>query len=325
MLLKVTHQTTLHYSDLITETIMEMRVAPRQSEDQLRLAFTLGVGPPAAVSSYFDWLGNLVHIFNITPFHKEVLIVASSVVETHRTPPNLMALEDTWPLPRLDYVNYDYLRFGGAVADCPELTEMITQLHLVEGQPLGSLALQILGFIHSHFTYEKGVTTATSPIQDVLRLKRGVCQDFTHLMIAVARKLGIPARYVSGIIHSGDNVLRGAAQTHAWCEFLFPSLGWIGFDPTNNALADDRFVSVAMGRDYHDVPPNRGVYRGKAKESIKVEVTTEVLSAMPQHLTGERVQTLRVATYPHGRDLSMRQMRKLEGQQQQQQQEQQQQ
>jgi transglutaminase-like putative cysteine protease len=162
-------------------------------------------------------------------------------------------------------------------------------------------------------------------VSEVLRHRRGVCQDFTHLMIALARVLSIPARYVSGIVYGGSSPLRGSAQTHAWCELFFPSTGWIGFDPTNNTLVGDCFVLVAVGRDYRDVPPNRGVYKGKAKESMNVGVLTESLLAMPQHLPGERIEVLRLPLYNDPRPMITGRIAQLEEQQQQQQQEQQQQ
>jgi len=300
---------------------MELRVAPRQADDQLRLSFTLGLGPSAAVSTYFDWLGNLVHVFSTTPMHKDVQIVASSIVETHRPVLDMPALPDVWPVPILDYAYYDYLQFGGPITDSDDLRRVVAQLYPLPGMPLGTLMMQVLRLIHTGFTYEKGVTTASTPVTDVLTHRRGVCQDFTHLMIAMSRAMGIPARYVSGIIHSGNSALRGAAQTHAWCEVYFPSTGWIGFDPTNNAPVDDRFVIVAVGRDYRDVPPNRGVYKGKAKESMQVAVTTEKLAHVPNHLAGERIQMLRTPMYPESRSMAPAHMRQLEEQQQQQQQE----
>ena len=335
MLLQLTHSTSLTYSDLIAETVMELRVAPRHAAQQLRLAFTLGLGPMAAVSSYLDWLGNLVHVFTVSPFHREVQIVATSLVDTQKSAPNLSALPDTWPLEPLHYTLYDYRQFSGPITPCPALADLAAALRPTSATRLADLAVSLMECVHHHITYVKGVTTASTPVTDVLEQGQGVCQDFTHVMIALARTLGIPARYVSGIVHSGGNELRGAAQTHAWCELFFPSLaasstthdaGWIGFDPTNNTLVDERFVVIGLGRDYRDVPPNRGVYKGKAFETIAVEVTTQPLAALPPSLIGERITTLRVPTYPDilsARPLVVGQI--SEQQQQQQQQEQQQQ
>src|SRR5262249_37488468 len=129
---------------------------------------------------------------------------------------------------------------------------------------------------------------ASSPIDDVLRHGKGVCQDFTHLMIAVLRTFGVPARYVSGYIHRPDK----ESQSHAWCEAWLPGLGWVGIDPTNDALVGEAVVKVAIGRDFTDVPPNKGVYRGKATESIKVRVETRTLQALPSMSWQEQLPEL---------------------------------
>jgi transglutaminase-like putative cysteine protease len=303
MLLEITHETELSYDDLISESVMELRMSPRQDEDQHRLSFNLAIGPATSVSSYFDWLGNTVHALTINAFHKHVRVIATSVVETHRLVPDVQTLPDVWPIaPQvLDYSMYDYLQLAGPLVDCPALRQIAKRFEENPDQPLGVLCKQMLRMIDEHFTYEKGVTTAASPITDVLELGRGVCQDFTHLLIALARVLGIPARYVSGVIHRDSENLRGYAQTHAWCELLFPSTGWVGFDPTNNCLVGPNFVKMAHGRDFRDVPPNRGVYRGTADEKINVEVSTKELPAIPPALAPERYQSIDLAVYPDRR------------------------
>jgi transglutaminase-like putative cysteine protease len=302
MLLKITHQTDLLYSDMISESIMELRMVPRQEQDQHRLSFDLAIGPPTSVSSYFDWLGNTVHTFSVNGFHKEIRIVATSVVETDRQHKEPERFRDKWPIPAetLDYSLYDYLQFGGPVVESKELHDLAKILGAAPDMPLGELALRVLHLIDDKFTYKKGITNAASPITEMLNTGFGVCQDFTHLMIGLGRMLKIPARYVSGLIHPGPQKLRGNTQTHAWCEFFFPTAGWIGFDPANRCLVAGNFVKVACGRDFRDVPPNRGVYRGNATESIEVAVRSDELSHIPSELAAERLQSLDVPTYPPG-------------------------
>ncbi|MGA2581694.1 MAG: transglutaminase family protein [Tepidisphaeraceae bacterium] len=303
MLLKVTHQTDLRYSDLINESIMELRMVPRQEQDQHRLSFELAIGPATSISSYFDWLGNTVHTFSVNSFHNQIQIIATSVVETDRPRKEPERFKDSWPVPAsaYDYSAYDFMHFGGPIiVDCPELHEMVKLLNPQPGASLGELALAILHLINEKFTYKKGITTAASPITDVLKTGYGVCQDFTHLMIGLARALGIPARYVSGFIHPDAQRFRGYSQTHAWCELLFPLAGWVGFDAANSCVVGGNFVKVAVGRDFHDVPPNRGVYRGKAAETIDVAVKSEQLRSIPSELAAERLQALDIPTYPTG-------------------------
>jgi transglutaminase-like putative cysteine protease len=302
MLLKLTHTTELAYSGLISESVMELRMAPRQEQDQHRLSFTLAIGPATTAMSYFDWLGNTVHTFTVNGFHKQIRIVATSVVETEPVRPAPETLPDVWPLSAgdYDYSCYDYLQFGGPVVDSPALRTLAEELRPPAGTTLGELSQRLLTTINTRFLYCKGITNAASPITEMLEHGSGVCQDFTHLMIGLARALHVPARYVSGLIHPDAERYKGFTQTHAWCELLFPSVGWIGFDPANDCVADHNFVKVAVGRDYRDVPPNRGVYRGSASETIDVQVHSEELETVPPELAAERYQALDIPAYPAG-------------------------
>jgi transglutaminase-like putative cysteine protease len=323
MLLKIIHQTDLRYSDFISESIMELRMVPRQEQDQHRLSFDLAIGPPTTVSSYFDWLGNTVHTFSVNMFHRQISIVATSVVETDRPRKEPERFRDAWPLPAeaYDYTTYDFLTYGGPIVDCPQLHDLAKIILPTGNISAGELALRVLHLIDDKFTYKKGITNAASPITEILSTGYGVCQDFTHLMIGLARYLKIPARYVSGFIHPDAERYRGYTQTHAWCELLFPSAGWVGFDPANRCVVGGNFVKVAVGRDFRDVPPNRGVYRGNATETIEVAVKSEELPNIPSELAAERMQSLEIPAYPTG-DAALRETAlMLEVQQQQQQQE----
>lgn len=294
MLLQLTHTTDLTYSDLISESVIEVRMCPLQEGDQHRLAFALAVGPQATVTSYFDWLGNLVHAFTVNKFHRQIRLVATSVVETQRFRLDPLDLVDLYP-PAADaygYDTWDFLNFSGPVLDSPGLRALAGEVGAREGEPLGAIAQRMLDLIYDRFTYQQGMTTSASPISETLEHGCGVCQDFTHLMIGLSRALGIPARYVSGLVHPDRERYRGFTQTHAWCELLFPSSGWVGFDPTNHCTVSQNFVKVAVGRDYRDVPPNKGVYRGKAAESIAVAVHSEEMEDIPPALAAERLESL---------------------------------
>jgi transglutaminase-like putative cysteine protease len=170
-----------------------------------------------------------------------------------------------------------FLSLGGPVRYTSRLDSLLEKLRPQPGMSLTDVVMRIAGHICENFTYAKDVTLASSPIDDVLREGKGVCQDFTHLMIALVRSFGIPARYVSGYIHRPNN----ESQSHAWCEVWLPDVGWYGIDPTNNREPNDHFVKVAIGRDFTDVPPNKGVYRGKALEEIFVRVETQALDRLP--------------------------------------------
>jgi transglutaminase-like putative cysteine protease len=294
MLLQITHETQLGYSAPVSESVMELRMAPRQEQDQRRLSFHLAIGPAASVTRYFDWLGNMVHTFNITPSHDAIRIVASSVVETLSEVPDPAKLNDWWPIgvDDIDYELYDFVQFGGPIIDCPELRELAQSLGARSGMFLSELAMAIMEKIRTDFVYERGATSSASPITEVLHKRRGVCQDFTHLMIGLARALRIPARYVSGCLHPVGGSTVGYTETHAWCELYFPSIGWIGFDPANGCLAGPNFVRLAVGRSFADVPPNKGVFRGRAGETISVKVHSTELAEVPSDLAPERFDVL---------------------------------
>jgi transglutaminase-like putative cysteine protease len=139
--------------------------------------------------------------------------------------------------------------------------------------------------IYAAFEYQTGITEVHSPIDDALKAGRGVCQDFAHIMIAIARHWGIPARYVSGYLYhrtKGQDRSDDDA-THAWVETYLPSMGWIGFDPTNDILAGDRHIRVAVGRDYADVPPTRGTFKGDADSELAISVSVQPAQAPIRH------------------------------------------
>jgi transglutaminase-like putative cysteine protease len=296
MLLKVTHTTDLSYTDLISESVMELRMCPRQEGDQHRLSFALAIGPRTSVTSYFDWLGNTVHAFTVNKFHRQIRIIATSVIETQRFRLDPADLTDLYTpdAKSYDYDAWDFLHFSGPIIDSPALRKLADEIAPRAGEPLGEVAQRMLDLINTHFTYKQGITTAASPITETLEHGNGVCQDFSHLMIGLARALKIPARYVSGLVHPDEQRYRGFSQTHAWCELLFPGTGWVGFDPTNHCTVSQNFIEVAIGRDYRDVPPNKGVYRGKAVESISVAVQSEELPDIPAALAAERMDSLPV-------------------------------
>lgn len=301
MLLKITHSTDLTYSEPISESVMELRMVPRQEQDQRRLSFRLAIGPATQPSNYMDWLGNTVHAFTINDFHDRIKIEATSVVETERPAANACDdFPDTWPLrpDSHEYQLYDFMQFGGPVDDSPALRNLVATLNPVEGMRLGELAMRMVDLINQKFTYRQGVTTAASPITETLQHGWGVCQDFTHLLIGCARALKIPARYVSGLLHPQAERFRGYTQTHAWCELYFPSTGWVGFDPANRCSIGENFVKVALGRDFRDVTPNKGIYRGNAQEAIIATVKSETLKSVPPELATDRTQQLNVPTFP---------------------------
>ena len=312
MLIEVTHTTELTYAEPIRQSVMELRVCPAQLADQVRLGFDLAIGPAAQVHSYFDWLDNPVHAFAVDGWHDRLRIAATSVVQTDRRPEppeTLLGLPGRWPLGGeavdADYAMYDFLGLDGPIGDSPALRALAAEVKAQDGEFQGAVVLRALELMKGRFAYVPGVTASDTPVAEFLELRQGVCQDFTHAFIGVLRCLGIPARYVSGLVHDdrtgGQPDYLGASQTHAWAEAYFPELdggSWVGLDPTNAVRVGPAFVKVAVGRHYGDVPPNRGVYLGGSGESIEVEVKTRRLSSIPTELIAERYRPLGLAATP---------------------------
>ena len=162
----------------------------------------------------------------------------------------------------------------------PRLPELVTTAEPFRGPPGLETVQSLMHLVHERFEYRPDVTTVETSVQQVLTHASGVCQDLAHVLLGLCRAIGIPARYVSGYImasHEAGAPTRGAAASHAWVEAFTPTHGWRGFDPTNDLMASEHHVKMAVGRDYHDVPPTRGTFRGLAVEELSVAVTTHTV------------------------------------------------
>ena len=281
MLFDIRHVTQYHYDHAVRESVMELWMQPQKSPRQRLVRFDLDLEPAAQLFSYADTFGNAVYYFDVPQPHQELTIVACSAVETEPPEPLPDALDmGEWDRMKSDFVHgdcFDFLRPHGFVRPTQALDAFIAEHDLEALKRLDPLtAMQRLNeAIYSAFEYQAGVTEADSPIDLALGAGSGVCQDFAHIMLAVCRLWGVPARYVSGYLFTdrkyGDRSDPDA--THAWVEVFLPTLRWVGFDPTNNSLAGERHIAVAIGRDYRDVPPSRGVYKGGGDSRLGVAVT----------------------------------------------------
>ncbi len=298
MLLAVTHKTELSYSARISETMMELRMAPRTDTHQTLRGFSLAVGPPAQHFEHTDWLGNRVHAFSVVDFHDRVLIVAESAIEMHPKHPPLESLADVFPFRISDHHLLDFLHHRDPLTSDPRLEELARSLGLQDAKRVGAVLSRVAAGPRNRLRYEKGVTSSSSTLADVLDHGAGVCQDFAHLAIALLRTVGVPARYVSGYLHRESGTAE--LETHAWCEAHVPSAGWVAIDPTHAKVADEEHIAVGIGRSYADVPPNRGVFRGDATESIRVAVSIEPVASVPPGLLAPRPLPLEVPTFTDG-------------------------
>ena len=272
MYYSIRHLTKFLYKNAVSESIMETMMHPRSDQNQRCLTFHLSVSPRCRVFSYRDHLSNQVHHFDIPGQHGQLVIVAESLVEMQSHAPVPASLPETaWAdLDKLvqegDF--WEMLLPSEFAAFTPELETLGDELRLRRKADPLSMLHRLNEQLYKYFDYKPKSTKADSPIELALSSKAGVCQDFSHIMIALVRsRLCIPCRYVSGYLFHGEGYKdrSESSATHAWVEAFLPELGWVGFDPTNNLIAGDRHIRTAIGRDYSDVPPTHGVYRGRTK------------------------------------------------------------
>jgi transglutaminase-like putative cysteine protease len=287
MYFSVRHITIFNYSTPVSQSVMEVRKQPRSEGIQRCVSFNLFVQPQAQLMGYRDYQGNIVHHFDIPKHHTQLTITAESYVEMDEPAPLPETLGDNaWD--KIDQQVktgdlWDGLMPSQYVEQTALLRALAQELRVERrGDPL-QLLREINSAIYKHFDYEPQSTQVDSPIDHALETRQGVCQDFAHIMLALVRPLGIPCRYVSGYLarHTDDHARSSPDASHAWIEAFLPNLGWVGFDPTNNQMTGQYHIRVAVGRDYADVPPTRGVYKGNGVNELKVAVQVRRADALP--------------------------------------------
>ena len=271
MYYSIRHLTKFLYSNSVSESMMETRMHPRSDHTQRCLRFHLSVSPRCRVFSYRDHLANHVHHFDIPGMHPQLVIVAESLVEVHPAAqvPAFLA-PDAWAeldamVEQGDY--WEMLLPSEFTEPTRALDHLATHLDVRRRDDPLMVLHQLNQQMFEYFDYKPQSTKVDSPIDLALGTRTGVCQDFAHIMITLVRsKLRIPCRYVSGYLFHGESDMDRSVRsaTHAWIEAFIPHLGWVGFDPTNWLVTGDRHIRTAIGRDYADVPPTHGIFRGRA-------------------------------------------------------------
>jgi len=284
----IRHLTRFRYAQPISESIMETRMHPRSDALQHCLAFSLSVSPRCRVFTYRDYLGNNVHHFDIPGDHTQLIIVAESIVE-QQTAPDVPAFltPDAWRAldDMVQSGDYSEMLLPSTYAvESPALLALAAELEVRRRDDPMMLVHELNQRLFDYFEYVPKSTRVDSPIDLAIESHMGVCQDFAHTMIALLRHVGIPARYVSGYLYRSreDHDRSTPDATHAWVDVLMPYLGWVGFDPTNNLVAHHRHIRTAVGRDYADVPPTRGIFRGKTESELYVAVHVEAGEKAPE-------------------------------------------
>ncbi|MDZ8117685.1 transglutaminase family protein [Pontiella agarivorans] len=284
MMYHLRHRTTFEYSNPVTFVYNVLRLKPRTLPWQQIRSSKLTIFPePAVLAERTDYFGNTVTFCNIEMKHDSMQILMESTVEVQPRPTST-----------LKGVAWDTVRERLRGATSPEGldafqfcfdSEAVSRLAESEdycrpsckpGASAHAVAIDLMARIHTDFIFDPTATTVSTPVEDVLKNRRGVCQDFAHLMISCLRSVGIPTRYNSGYIQTapppGQPRLEGADASHAWVGVYCPVNGWLDLDPTNNQIADDQFITIGWGRDYQDISPVSGVMLGGGRHQVRAEV-----------------------------------------------------
>ena len=274
---EIEHISRYWYESPVQQCVMLLCLEPRQDRGQRILDFAIETQPPANLNRETDCFGNTRHLLDLHQRHQTLEITTHSTVAVAYAPPLPARLHTgAWEKIRSrreSCADWDFTHPSALVRPSPALAAFVAR-HRIEPRddPLESL-MQLSHTLHDCLQYIPGSTTAESPVEHILATDQGVCQDYAHLMMAIARSWGIPTRYVSGYLHPDEQTLSNA--THAWVECRLPELGWVGFDPTNQSFAGEGGkVHIAVGRDYHDVSPTRGVLQGGGAIHLEVVVRT---------------------------------------------------
>lgn len=276
---RIEHRCHFHYETVAHGSVMLLRLHPREDAGQQVLEFGLHVDPLTIPVPCTDAFGNRCHLINIHRMHRQTVLHARARVAP-APDPQLPDDSGTWGWEALaestDRVRYwAFLNSSRFVYTCKPLEAFIEAQGIEPGgTPLSSL-LQAASKLYGAFSYTPGSTHVDSTIEHILETCHGVCQDYTHVLIAIGRSWGIPSRYVSGYLHleGTGNEQTPSGASHAWAEFWIPGPGWVGIDPTNNTPADHRHIRIAIGRDYADAAPTQGTYFSGGHSRLEVCVT----------------------------------------------------
>jgi transglutaminase-like putative cysteine protease len=317
----INHVTLYNYEEPVTDSTNQVILFPIKDEYQELVNQKLTITSDPVVEIYKDYYGNRVGSFmNIAP-HRELRIHSKiEVITTSRIfPDDSSEPAVQWEALKLlgdDVLFLDFLRQENFSA----LAEMkaVADAGFYEVVSVYLAVQQLTGYVYTNFQYIQGVTNVETTLEEIWKLKAGVCQDFAHILLAMLRILHIPARYVSGYVCPQDAGMRGEGATHAWVEAYLPSYGWLGFDPTNNCVVNDHHVRLAIGRNFSDCSPVKGTYKGTAKQTLEVGVSVTYEDGLVSNEENTPLTAQPVVSNPvdDGRNSYQRYMQMIQQQQQ---------
>ncbi|WP_367768952.1 transglutaminase family protein [Flavobacterium sp. WC2421] len=280
---KLKHKTLYTYVNAVHNYQSVLCLQPQSSARQICTNFKIEIEPkPSKIYSRKDYFGNIQHYFSLHESHTKLNVIVSSEIEVLKNvvqPWSTISCEETTlkinanPVLKADLLIY---QLPSQFINWDDNIIAFAQSCLIPEAPLFECVMNLTKKIFTDFDFRSGSTNVNTPISTVLKEKKGVCQDFSHLAIACLRSAGIPARYVSGYIETlppkGKIKLEGSDASHAWISVYIPEMGWCEFDPTNNMIPQQRHIVTAYGRDFADVSPLRGIIFSSGEHKVKVEV-----------------------------------------------------
>jgi transglutaminase-like putative cysteine protease len=272
---KIQHTTKYSYETPARDSANQLMLYPVADEFQEVLIHSVRVTGDPIIEKHFDYYNNQVGTFTHSKSHNELVIDSRMEVVTFKKdlPTDQHPASAQWA--EIEKVKFqvpyiDFLKSNHSTS-LNEIQNVMNGMHDAEQTPFQS-AKNFCEYIYKEFTYQKGITTVETTIDEIWKIKTGVCQDFAHMLLTMLRLINVPARYVSGYICPNKNGMRGEGATHAWVEAYIPFYGWLGLDPTNDCVVNENHVRLAVGRNYYDCSPVRGTYRGSSNHTMDVAV-----------------------------------------------------
>jgi transglutaminase-like putative cysteine protease len=310
---KIQHITKYSYEVPVRDSANQIMLYPITDDYQEIVLHRLEITGSPAIAIHTDYFENKIGTFTHSQPHQELIIDSYLEVITRTKPlsEKVVPMEDQWK--ELDRAKYeipyiDFLRIEQSEA-IPQMQQVMTEIDCTDGSPLHA-AKHFCSYVYKHFTYQKGITSVETTLDEIWKIQSGVCQDFAHILLAMLRLNRIPARYVSGYICPNKNGMRGEGATHAWVEAYIPSYGWLGLDPTNNCIANDTHVRLAIGKNFSDCSPVKGTYRGTSNHTLEVAVTVSYEDgqiAHPDQTSAEPVTSFSKNSYHRHQEMQMQQ------------------
>ena len=270
----ISHSTHYKYTKPVQESTNRICLYPYNDIQQQLVSHKIFVTGNPNIYSYIDEFNNRVGFFNyVAPHDSMVINSQAEIIVKKINPPNEELVDkNEWTILDITSQNIDYMHFLNVENFFAKnkFKKILNELK-DDGDSVLNFSKKLCEYVNHNFNYEKGVTNIFSTLDEVWKLKSGVCQDFTNILIQLCRLSKIPSRYVSGYVYPKGGLL-GSGATHAWVEVYLPNYGWLGLDPTNNCIADECHIRLSVGRNYDDCSPVKGVYKGNEKQTMKVDV-----------------------------------------------------